>query len=68
MAEAELPSVEHLAGKITGALPAVKLVAENGVAEVVKVNPDLVGAAGVESAFDQAHFAARSDNAIFGLR
>lgn len=52
MGHAEPPGVEHEAGDLTG-LPvrfAVDGVAEQGVAEEAVVDPDLMGAAGVEGA------------------
>lgn len=68
MAEAELPGVKHLAGKISGTFTGVKFVAEDGMAEVMKVNADLVGPATVQSAFHEAHVAARTEDSIFGFR
>jgi len=68
MAEAELPGVKHLAGKIPGSFAGVKFVAEDRMTEVVKVNTDLVGAATVQSAFHEAHVAARTQNSILGFR
>ena len=68
MAEGEFPGVEHLAGDMAAAFSCVEFVAENGVAEIVKVDPDLMRAAGVENAFDEAHVTARFQDVIFGFR
>lgn len=68
MAETELPRVKHLAKEISGAFAGVKFVAEDWVPEIVKVDADLVGAATVQNAFDQAHVAARTQNAIIRFR
>jgi len=46
MTEREFPGVEHLTREIAGAFAAVKFIAEDGVAEMMKVDADLVGLAG----------------------
>jgi len=53
MGEAELPGVEHLAGVVGDEAGGVEGIAEEGVAEVLQVDADLVGAAGVEGALDE---------------
>jgi hypothetical protein len=68
MTEAELPSVEHLAGIIAGAFAAVKFVAEDGMAEVMEVDADLMGPAAVENAFDKADVAGGTQNPVFSFR
>ena len=68
MAERELPGVEHLARKIARAFAGVEFVAEDGVAEVMEMDADLMGAATVQSAFDQADIAARTNHPVFGFR
>src|SRR3954464_7040821 len=68
MAETEFPRVEHLAGEISGAFAAVKFIAENGMAEMMKVDPDLVGAAAVQNAFDQADLAVATQHFVFCFR
>ena len=67
MAETEFPGVQHLARKVSGAFTAVEFIAENGMAEVMKVNPDLMGAAAVENAFDQADLAVGTQDPVFGF-
>ena len=57
MMEGELPGVQHLAGKISGAFAGVEFIAQHRMAEVVEVDADLVGASAVQRAFDQADFA-----------
>src|SRR5256885_3265037 len=68
MMEREFPGVEHLARKIYGAFSAVEFVAEDGMTEIMEMNADLVGAATVQSAFDQTDVAARPQDSILGLR
>jgi len=68
MAEGELPGVEHLAGEISCAFAGVEFISQDRVAEVMEVDADLVGAAAVQRAFDQAHVAARTNYSIFGFR
>jgi len=67
MTETQLPGVEHLTGEITGAFAAVKFIAEDGMTEMMQVHADLVGAAAVQSALDQAHVAARTQDPIPGF-
>ena len=68
MTKGELPGVQHLARIIAGAFAAVKLVAQDGMAEVMEVHPDLVGPAAVQDAFDEADLVAGTKNAILGFR
>ena len=58
--------MKHLAGKISGALSAIKLVAKDRMAKVVQVDANLVGATAVDRAFDQARVTTRTHDAIFG--
>ena len=60
--------MKHLTGKISGAFAAVQFVAKNRMTEMMEVDPNLVGATGVDRAFNQACVAARADDAIFSLR
>ena len=57
MNKTQFPGVKHLARKISSALAAVKFVAEHGMTEVVKMDADLVGASGVDRAFNEADVA-----------
>jgi hypothetical protein len=68
MTKGELPGVEHLARIIAGAFAAVQFVAEDGMAEVMEVHPDLMGPAAVQNAFDQADLVAGTNYSIFGFR
>ena len=68
MLEGELPGVEHLAGEIPGAFSAVEFIAEDGMAEMMEVDPDLVGPAAVQNAFDQADLAVGAHDLVFGFR
>src|SRR3954470_7220507 len=68
MAKTEFPGGEHLTGKISGAFAAVKFIAEDGMAEVMEVHPDLVGAAAVQNAFDQADLAVGTEHPVFCFR
>lgn len=68
MAKGELPGVQHLARVIAGAFAAVELVAQDGMAEVMEMHPDLVGPAAVQGAFDETDLVAGTKNAIFGFR
>jgi len=51
--KAKFPGVQHLARKIFGRFRGVNLVAQNGMANVLKVNANLMSAAAVQDAFDQ---------------
>jgi len=42
MLETQFPGVEHLSSKVFGVFAAVNFVAEDGVAKVMKVDPNLV--------------------------
>jgi hypothetical protein len=68
VAEGEFPGVEHLAGIIAGAFPAVQFVAEDRMTEVMQVDADLVGPAAVQGAFDEADPVAGTQDAVFGFR
>ena len=68
MTEGELPGVQHLTRKISGAFSAVNFIAEHGMPEVMEMDANLVGAASVDRAFEQAAIEARTQNAIFGFR
>ena len=68
MTEREFPGVEHLAGEIAGAFSAVEFIAQNRVTEMMKMNTNLVGAAAMDHAFNQAHVAAGAEDMIFGFR
>ena len=65
MAEGELPGVKHLARVFAGAFSAVEFIAENGMAQVMKMDPDLVRSATMQCAFDHADVVAGTENAIF---
>jgi len=52
MGEAELPRVQHLARKLFRRLGSVNFVAEHRMTEMMQVHTDLVGATGVQFAFD----------------
>ena len=53
MGKAELPGVEHLALVVAGHAGGVEGIPQQGMAKVFQVDPDLMGAARVEDAFDQ---------------
>lgn len=67
MVETEFPGMKHLAGEIARPFAAVDFVAKDWMAEVMEMNADLVGAAAVENAFDQADLSVGTENAIFGF-
>jgi len=52
MGEAEFPGMQHLAGIMARRSRRVKGVAQERMAEVFHVDPDLMGPAGVQGAFD----------------
>ena len=52
MGEAELPRVQHLARKFLRRLGSVNFVAEHRMTEMMQMHSDLVGATGVQFAFD----------------
>lgn len=52
VAKAQLPCMQHLAWKTFRQFRGVNLVAENGVADVMKMDPDLMSAATMQSALD----------------
>ena len=53
MMKAEFPGVQHLTRKILGRFRGVNFIAQNGMANVLKVNANLMSAAAVQHAFDQ---------------
>ena len=57
MAKGKFPGMEHLAGKISGAFAAIEFITEHGMAEMVKMDADLVGASGVDRAFHETNVA-----------
>ena len=67
MPERELPGVEHLPRIITGAFTAIQFITKDWMAEVMEMDADLMGAARVQDAFDEAYVAVRAQNAIFGF-
>jgi hypothetical protein len=67
MVESKFPGVEHLPRVIAGAFPSVDFVAKDGMAEMMEVDADLVSAAAVENALDQADLAVGTENAVFGF-
>ena len=52
MGEAELPRVQHLARKLFRQFRGVNFIAEHGMSEMMQVHTDLMGATGVQFAFD----------------
>jgi hypothetical protein len=56
MFKTQLPSMQHLPRKSFRESAAVNFVAENGMAEMMKMHPNLMGSAAVQSAFEQTHF------------
>src|SRR2546423_6897826 len=68
MAEGKFPGVEHLAGKISAAFAAIEFVAEHGMAEVMKVDADLMRTPRVNRAFNETDVPACFEDAIIGFR
>ena len=68
MPKPKFPGVEHLAGIIAGPFAAVEFIAEDRMAEVMQMDADLVSAAAVQNAFDQADLIAGTQDAIFRFR
>jgi len=52
MMEAELPCVQHLAREIFRKTRRINLVAEHRVAQMMKMNTNLMGASAVQPAFN----------------
>jgi len=52
MMEAELPRVQHLAREIFRKTRRINLVAEHRVAQMMKMNTNLMGASAVQPAFN----------------
>jgi hypothetical protein len=52
MAKAKLPRVQHLARKIFRQPRRIDFIADNGVAEMMKMHADLMGASAVQPAFN----------------
>ena len=52
MREAKLPRVQHLARKLFRQFRGVNFIAEHRMTEMMQMDPDLVGATGVQFAFD----------------
>ena len=63
MAKFQLPRMQHVAGKATAA--SIERIAENGTAEVLEVNADLMRAARTRTAFHEGDAARRTEHAIF---
>ena len=66
MAKFKLPRMQHVAGKATAA--SIERIAENGTAEVLDVNADLMRAACARTAFHQGDAARRTEHAILRHR
>lgn len=64
MLKTELPRVQHLAGKTPGELRRIDLVTQNGMAEMMQMDADLMRATAVQSTFDKARLFARLKHAI----
>jgi hypothetical protein len=63
MAKFQLPRMQHVAGKATAA--SIERIAENGTAEVLEVNADLMRAARTRTALHKGDAARRTEHAIF---
>ena len=63
MAKFQLPCMQHVAGKAIAA--SIERIAENGTAEVLEVNADLVRAARTRTAFHEGDAPRRTEHAIF---
>jgi hypothetical protein len=63
MAKFQLPRMQHVAGKAAAA--SIERIAENGTAEVLEVNADLVRAARTRTALHEGDTARRTEHAIF---
>ena len=59
MLKTEFPGVEHLSREKFGKSAAVDFVAHDRVAEMLKMNADLVCPTAVQSAFEQTQFPRR---------
>ena len=66
MPKAKLPGMQHLPRKFLREFWRINSIAHYGVTEVMKVDPNLMGPAAVQSALDQTHFARRTNNTILG--
>ena len=64
----QLPSVQHLAGKILGDPRRVDFVAQYRITNVMQMYPNLMRAATVQFAFNQTRLFAGTKNAIFSFR
>ena len=63
MAKFEFPRMQHVALKATAT--SIEWVAENGTAQMLEMNADLVRAARTRPAFHEGHSARRTEHAIF---
>lgn len=63
MIEAEFPSVQHLAGKISGSPTGINRIAQNRMTEMLKVNANLMRSSAVQTTLDQARGDSTAKNA-----
>ena len=68
MTESEFPGVQQLARKIAGAFAAIQFISEDRMAEVMQMNPNLMGPAAVQDAFNEAFDVAGTEHTIFRFR
>ena len=64
----KLPCVQHLARKIFRKCRRVDFVTQHGIPKMMQMHANLMCAATVQCAFNQAGLLARTKTAIFGLR
>ena len=68
MSKTKPPGMEHLSRIIGGRLAPVQGISEERISEMFKVNTNLVGASGVERAFDERAGAQLLQDTVFGFR
>ena len=67
MPESNFPSVQHLSREILYQARRIDFIAENRMAEMMKMHTNLVGASAVQPALNQARPGTRAKDAVFGL-
>ena len=68
MVKAKSPCVQHLPGEVYRHLRRIHFVTQDGMAEMMKVHPNLMCPAAVQSTFDQAKILVGANDAILCFR
>ncbi len=66
MRETEFPGVQHLPRAASCQLGRIKLIAQHGMAKMMEMDANLVGATAVDTAFHQAGFRPFAHHSVVG--